>query len=331
MESCDVARTMFGKRVDRMIRRQPWLEKVNLAFETTVMRAVWGVFGMMSPDMASRIGGGILAAIGPRLRKSRHVRANLRMALPNASEAEIERHVREVWETLGRAVAEYPHLTAIMDGRYGDRIEAVFEPGSEKESIGNVPAIFIGGHFGNWELSPSTVRLPDRPMVLIYSAQRNPQVDAMVVRWRSEWGPQYVTKDGSLSAMARALARGHSIGMLMDQRVDGGEDLPFFGHDAMTATVPLRLAVRQGLKIVPVRVERLNGVRFRVTAHSPIERDPTLTDPRDQARYLAGEINKTFERWITERPGQWMCVKQRWLDKPRRQNEAARAVDPVEA
>ncbi|WGF86599.1 lysophospholipid acyltransferase family protein [Marinivivus vitaminiproducens] len=325
-----MARTMFGKRVDRIIRRRPWLMQANLRVEAAIMRTVWTVFGLMPPDLASRIGGGVLAAVGPHLRKSRHVRANLRTALPEAADEEIERHVREVWETLGRVIAEYPHVRAIAEGRYGPRIEEVFQPGAEKEILAAGPAIYVGGHFGNWEFSPITTFQPDFPMALIFSTQRNPYVDAMLLRWRSSLGPEYIPKESSLSVMSRAIAKGRSIGLLMDQRVDAGESLPFFGHDALTSTVPIRLAVRQNVPIIPVRVERIKDATFRITVHTPIPRDPALTDPRDQARYLATEINKVYERWIRERPGQWMCLKQRWLDRPRR-SAAARPARTVEA
>lgn len=311
-----MARTPFGKRIDRMVKRSPRLMRINLALEAMLMRLAWAGFRRLSVDQASALGGQGLAMLGPRLRKTRHIRANLRHAFPQASEAALERHVREVWRTLGRVIAEYPHLGAIAEGRYGPRIEEVFQPGATKETLAQGPVLFVGGHCGNWELAGVTTYQPTLPMTLIYSPQRNVAIDAMLLAWRQGLGMRYVPKGDGLVAMRRALSEGRSIGLLLDQRVDGGEPLPFFGHEAWTATVPFRLAVRSGMPIVPVRVERLEGVRFRITVHRPLRPDPTLTDARDQARHLASAMNRIYEQWIRERPGQWMCLKRRWPEKP---------------
>ena len=44
--------------------------------------------------------------------------------------------------------------------------------------------------------------------------------------------------------MLRELQQGRSVGLLMDQRYDRGEKIPFFGVPATTTLVPARLALR---------------------------------------------------------------------------------------
>ena len=98
----------------------------------------------------------------------------------------------------------------------------------------------------------------------------------------------------------------------MDQRFEAGELVPFFGIAAPTATIPARLALKLRTGLVPTRTERLDGARFRITLYEPIRADPTIADPRLAARRMTEQVNADFERWIRERPGQWICGKRRW-------------------
>jgi KDO2-lipid IV(A) lauroyltransferase len=47
--------------------------------------------------------------------------------------------------------------------------------------------------------------------------------------------------------------------MLVDQKMNDGIAVPFFGRDAMTAPALARLAFRFDATVVPVRILRLKG------------------------------------------------------------------------
>jgi KDO2-lipid IV(A) lauroyltransferase len=71
------------------------------------------------------------------------------------------------------------------------------------------------------------------------------------------------------------------------------------------------LALRFQVPLVPVRVERLDGARFRVTVYPPM----TLRDTGDRAADVLDamtRINALFEDWIRERPEQWLWLHRRW-------------------
>jgi KDO2-lipid IV(A) lauroyltransferase len=96
-----------------------------------------------------------------------------------------------------------------------------------------------------------------------------------------------------------------NLGILLDQRLSEGEKLPFFGQEAYTPTGPARLAEKFKAIMVPVQVERLKGIRFRITYHKPlkVEKDFLKTSLK---------INQIFEGWIEERPDQWLWFHNRW-------------------
>ena len=81
----------------------------------------------------------------------------------------------------------------------------------------------------------------------------------------------------------------------------------------MTAPTVALLALRFECDVLPARVERLDGARFRLTIEPPLP----LPDTGDRAADVAAlmtAVNATLERWIRERPEQWFWVHRRWPD-----------------
>ena len=89
--------------------------------------------------------------------------------------------------------------------------------------------------------------------------------------------------------------------------------MPFFGRPAMTAPTVALLGLRFDCDVLPVRVERLRGARFRLTIEPPLRLPDTGNRAADVASLMA-EVNATLERWIRERPEQWFWVHRRWPD-----------------
>ena len=177
--------------------------------------------------------------------------------------------------------------------------------------------ILVTGHLANWELSPLSVRRYEVPLSVIYSRNSTPPVDRLIRRLRRGVGCELVSKQGGVRALLRALARGHSIGCLVDTRQDDGEWVPFFGVPALTSTAPARLALRYGIDLVPARIERIGtGARFRVTVGPPIEPEAAVTDVREQACEMMQRVNERLAGWIREHPEQWICTKRRWPRPP---------------
>ena len=58
--------------------------------------------------------------------------------------------------------------------------------------------------------------------------------------------------------------------MLVDQKMNDGSPLPFFGHNAMTATAPAAFAVKYQVPVLVARVVRTDGAHFHVTIDPPM-------------------------------------------------------------
>ncbi len=278
--------------------------------EAAGLLAIMTLFGLLPVDRASAIGGWIGRTIGPRLGISRRALRNLRRAMPANSEAENRRIVHGMWDNLGRSVAELPHLEAIS-AVGSERVEIVNGEHAAALCEAGQPVILFGGHFANWEVGSSTIhRLLGPSLLSVFRASNNPWADRVLRRRMTARRAVAKGADGGRDVL-RHLRRGGHIGMLVDQKMNDGIAVPFFGHDAMTAPAIARLALRFNCPIVPVRIERLNGTRFRFTVLPPLTLNGTR-DTADNVRTTLARITAVIEEWIVARPEQWLWLHRRW-------------------
>ena len=279
--------------------------------EYVLARVLFALFGALPLDRASALGGWIGRNVGPRLAITARARANLRHAFPDLDAAGIERVTRGMWDSLGRVVAEYSHLGDFHIYE-DDRVEVIGVDHAERLRDDGIGGIFFAAHLANWELPSLAASQRGLPLVQIYRAANNPHVDRLIVRAREAVGGAHHPKSpAGARELLKALRRGEHLALLVDQKFNEGIAVPFFGRDAMTAPAPAELALRFQVPLVPVRAERLDGARFRVTVYPPM----TLRDTGDRAADVLDamtRINALFEDWIRERPEQWLWLHRRW-------------------
>ena len=278
--------------------------------EAGALFAILSAFGALPIDRASAIGGWLGRTIGPRLGISQRAFKNLRRAMPTNSDTENRRIVHGMWDNLGRSVAELPHLDAICAAG-SKRIEIVNGENVAALREAGQPAILFSGHFANWEIAPSTAhRLFGPSLLSVFRASNNPWAESVLRRRRTARRAVAKGADGGRDVL-RHLHGGGLVAMLVDQKMNDGIAVPFFGHDAMTAPAIARLALRFGCPIVPVRIERLDGTRFRLTVLPRLELADTR-DTADNVRATLTLITAVIENWIVARPEQWLWIHQRW-------------------
>jgi Kdo2-lipid IVA lauroyltransferase/acyltransferase len=286
--------------------------RLGEAGEAALLVLVMAFVACLPLDWASALGGAVGRAVGPRLGISRRALRNLGRALPEIGETERRRILRGMWDNLGRSVAEYPHLGRICAAGSG-RVEVVNAESLAALLSGDRSAIVFGGHFGNWEVGPSTVhRVLGASLLSVYRAANNPWVDRLLRhRLRSRRAVAKGAEGGR--ALIRHLRQGGHVAMLVDQKQNDGLAVPFFGRDAMTAPAIARLALRFACAIVPIRVERLGGAHFRLSVLPPIAVVES-GDPASDVLSTMTRINAVVEAWVRARPEQWLWLHRRWPD-----------------
>ena len=229
-----------------------------------------GVFRLLPIDWASAFGGWVGRTIGRFLPVSRHAANNLRDAFPEKSAAAIDRILADMWDNLGRVFGEYSHLGNIRPHGPGNRVEVIHAEHFDRLRDDGKPGIFFSAHIGNWEILSMGATQRGLPLTRIYRAPNNPLVDRLM-RWsrRSITG-ELLRKggDGARRTIA-ALQKGGHLAMLVDQKMNDGIAVPFFGRPAMTAPALAQLALKFDCPVVPARVVRLNGAHFQLIVYPP--------------------------------------------------------------
>jgi Kdo2-lipid IVA lauroyltransferase/acyltransferase len=274
-----------------------------------------GFFRVLPLDVASALGGGLARLVGPRLGISRQAQRNLRRALPQLDDAAAQRAIRGMWDNLGRVIAEYPHLPKIRVFEDGGRVAVVGREHFDALLAAGRPIIFISAHYGNWEIAGIAAAQRGLSLVQVYRAANNPYFDQLIADLRGSGSGAELLPKGVAGARGAitALRGGRHLGMLVDQKMNDGIAVPFFGRDAMTAPAAAQLALRFDAALLPARIERLRGAHFRMTLSPPIAIDRTA-DRHGETLAVMTRVNREIEDWIRERPEMWMWLHRRWPD-----------------
>ena len=286
---------------------------VNLYFrlEALAWNAYLGALGGLGLERASAWGAALLPALGPLTSADKTALRNLRLAYPNESEAWRKQVKRAMWAEIGRMSGEFAHM-----GKFVERLhrgEVQFDGREIIEATRGKGAVFIGGHFSNWEVTSLCLAQADPDCYFTYRPANNPIIDQSIVETRRQFGLELQAAKGREGGMGllRALAKNNSVALMNDQKYNMGLAAPLFGYDCMTADGPTRLALRFKVPLIPLSGRRVEGVKFHVRVHEPIALDYDAPLESEVAAGV-GRINSFMEARIREAPEQWFWAHRRW-------------------
>ena len=97
--------------------------------------------------------GKLASLIGPKLGVTKKAYNNIKNVMPEKSENEIKKIIKDMWENLGKVAGEYPHLSK-LDPEKNNKIQVYGKKNLLLIKKTKTPAIFFSGHLANWEISP---------------------------------------------------------------------------------------------------------------------------------------------------------------------------------
>jgi KDO2-lipid IV(A) lauroyltransferase len=283
-----------------------------------------GIFRLIGVDAASATGGFLARNLAPLSPAHGTARRNMARAMPNLSEAEVAKALNGMWDNLGRTFGEYPHFRRFT-GFPNPRVEVLHADRAFAARDTGKGIVFVSGHFANWELMALTAFQAGFEGAEVYRPINNPIVNAWIVGQRRRYvTPVQVSKTGEgARTLLRVLKTGKMLAMLVDQKHREGVPVPFFGRDAMTVPGPAVLALRTSSTVLPVRMERTNGARFRMVVDPAIEM-PRSGDTATDVMAGLNAINRWLEDAIRANPSMWLWAHDRWDDRPRKNRKPVR-------
>jgi KDO2-lipid IV(A) lauroyltransferase len=252
--------------------------------------------------------------VGPWRREHRIGRANLAVAFPEKSPAEIEQILAGVWDNLGRVGAEFAHLDRLTVGDPLNLPYVKFDARFDRLRDDGKPALVFAAHLANWELPATMAAAFGLDAMVLY---RRPNIgaiaDAVIAIRNNSMGTLVPTDFDAPIRLSRALEDNRHVAMLVDQYYVKGVEVTFFGRRCMANPLIAKLARQTECPIHGTRIIRLPDGCFR----------GEITDAIAPARDAAGRIDvqgtmqaitTEIEGWVREHPEQWLWLHRRWRD-----------------
>ena len=272
----------------------------------------WAPLKLLGVDRSSDFVGWLFRKVGPLVGAHKTAIRNVSMAFPDWDERQVRDTVMDAWECFGRTAGELPHLPKIDPYEEHGRVEVVGAERIDAVRESGRGAVLISGHFANWEVMASVICNRPLDCFVTYRALNNPHIDRKLNKVRHDYGIEVLTPKGlGTREVMNALKANRAVALMNDQKFNQGIAVPFFGHDAMTAPGPSRLAMKYKVPIVPFSTVRTGPARFRVTVHEPIECADT-GDLEADIRTTVERINAFMEDRVRETPSQWFWMHRRW-------------------
>jgi Kdo2-lipid IVA lauroyltransferase/acyltransferase len=259
---------------------------------------------------------------------------NLCAAYPElASDPErADRLVRAMYRHFVRAAVEgllLPRKFHVVNWRaFADLYPAV---GLPAVLFARRPALFVTGHFGNWEMAGYLLGAIGFKTHAIARVLDNPHLERFVLRLRQSTGQTIIAKKDDFDRLTAVMAANGKVGTLADQDAGArGVFVDFFGRPASTHKAVALMAIEFDAAIVVAGVPRVDRAKHPARAPMPgmeavfyaVEVEDVI-DPREYAarpdavRAITQRYTAALERLIRRHPEQYFWLHRRWKHQPK--------------
>ena len=269
----------------------------------------FSLFRILGLNFSSKIGGKLFEKIGPLFRSKKLIQKNIRRALPNISEENLNKIVRLMWNNYGRVFGEYLFIKDFRNGKYNSNIEIEGQDILEKIKKTQKQVIFISGHLGNFELMAMHLEKTGIKLSTIYRPLNNIFLNPFMEKIRKKYICKYQIKKGigGMKKLITLKKENFSTALMIDQRVSEGILSNFFNQQALTTTIPAQLVKKFKVPIVPIHIQRNEGPNFKITIKKPI-----FFSEETSIQNITDELNSILENLIVIKPEQWIWSHNRW-------------------
>lgn len=287
-----------------------FLRKIKHIIEYVLFLAIINLLKLLGIDRSANLCSNLAKKIGPLLPVTRIAKKNLQAVFSDSINH--QQVINELWDNFGRFIGEFPYMPDISEIEISKRVQIEgIEHIAELQRLSK-PFLLFTGHFANWDFALKMINKLYYKFAIVYRKANNPYINRTINNCRASNNIALIAK-GPQGAkdLIRAMKSGHSIAMLVDQKMNDGIKVPFFGKPAMTAHAIAKFALQFKYPIVPCQIIRTTGSYFKIIIHSPLQYEQT-NDLNIDCYNIMLKINQILEEWIKQRPGQWFWFHNRW-------------------
>ena len=285
------------------------MKQIKYFFQFLLIIIFFLFFKILRFRISSTVSGKIFEIIGPMFRSKNLIHSNIKKAIPNSNYEELNKITKLMWNNYGRIFAEYMFIKEFRLGKLKSKIKIEGQEILDDIKKHNKQVVFISGHFSNFELMALHLENSGIKLSAIYRPLNNIFLNKIMERIRKK----YICKNqikkgiGGIKKLINLKKSNYSTALMIDQRVSEGIKSNFFNNEALTTTIPAQLVKKFKIPVVPIFIERINNLNFKITINKPIN-----FSNETSIKNITDELNQILEKMIISKPEQWIWSHNRW-------------------
>ena len=267
------------------------------------------IFKILGPNLSSKLSGKIFELIGPFFRSRQIIHSNIKRGIPDISSENLKNITRLMWNNYGRLFAEYMFIKDFRHGKLENKIKVEGQEILDEIKRSEKKVIFISGHFSNFELMAMYLEKTGIKLSAIYRPLNNIFLNGIMEGIRKKFICKHQIKKGigGLKKLIALKKNNYSTALMIDQRVSEGVLCNLFNQDALTTTIPAQLVRKFNIPVVPIYIERIKDLNFKISINNPIN-----FSKEDSVENITLKLNQILETMILKKPQQWIWSHNRW-------------------
>ena len=285
------------------------MKNIKYFFQFIIIIIFFIFFKILGPNISSAISGKIFELVGPLFRSKKLIHSNIRKAFPDIDYNGLNKINKMMWNNYGRVFAEYVFIKDFRKGKLESKIEIEGKEVLEEIIRCKSQVIFVSGHLSNFELMALYLEKTGINLSAIYRPLNNIYLNKIMEKIRIKYICKHQIKKG-IGGMKRLInlkKKNFSTALMIDQRVSEGILSNFFNNQAFTTTIPAQLVRKFDMPVVPVFIERIKGINFKITIQKPIK-----FSKKESVQSITDKLNSTLEELILKKPENWIWSHNRW-------------------
>ena len=267
------------------------------------------IFKILGPKISSYASGKIFEIIGPYFRSKKIIHSNIKKAFPKISFEDLNKLTNSMWNNYGRVFAEYVFIKDFRNGKLSSKIKIDGKEIIDEIKKSNQQVIFISGHLSNFELMAMYLDKSGISLSAIYRPLNNIFLNSIMEKIRKKYICKNQVKKGigGLKELINLKKKNFSTALMIDQRVSEGIFSNLFNQKALTTTIPAQLVKKFNIPVIPIYIERIKDLEFKIIVHKPIQFSKDIS-----TQSITDKLNLILQNMILKKPDQWIWSHNRW-------------------